>query len=610
MSIQLQEIQSIYISQNRLVEGKDYVRAEWLKKSGLARIDIPTNYNMVDSVTCYFKHYGGTTGQMPVFGGNKIHGLLWQLLENSSTDKSNKLDTYFNNQYFFNISAKEGKFKVKFNWQTKKRLISWNDVSKGGWLSCALDKTNTKISVLDCWRFNQSWHTHSGALAMKYFFLAPNIYLYPCQLLQDIPATLDANGIARTAGECGMIDSISGKFYGNVASSGSFTVENLDESGTVEDTRLHQIYRNKLVEGEDYIVGEMLKGDDNSPYISIPNFQNFNLEAHRTNTTNYTLIEGTYTQYQGTTYTAYINYINQINRTSADVTAGVFKATVAISNDVTIEKRYKVGYDALKFNGANCVRNASEPVYNGIDLRTVTKLLANANSYIVSLKGNRTYANSDEWKYTFVPCRLLRPIPRNLDAQCKSRQTGECGMIDLISGRFYGNVASSGAFSLAWDEWLKDCSIQFDANYLGWTMQYPPTITYKGRVRVANLPDELTDFGFVKLSKTQVVMGENVWSFNNWGSGTWASFDVSYGGGGGCGCSINGSSVGSQQEQVATELSCSIDLQDIIQINEIEFIAYIDQQTTHTVKFTRGFDETLNKQYLISDYDNTRIYAD
>ena len=53
-----------------------------------------------------------------------------------------------------------------------------------------------------------------------------NLNFTPCQLLRGIPASLDANGKARQAGECGMIDSISGKFYGNVAASGSFTVSN------------------------------------------------------------------------------------------------------------------------------------------------------------------------------------------------------------------------------------------------------------------------------------------------------------------------------------------------------------------------------------------------
>ncbi len=48
----------------------------------------------------------------------------------------------------------------------------------------------------------------------------------PCKLLQPIPAILDGNGIARAAGICGMWDKVSNRFYGNVASRGSFTVSN------------------------------------------------------------------------------------------------------------------------------------------------------------------------------------------------------------------------------------------------------------------------------------------------------------------------------------------------------------------------------------------------
>lgn len=37
---------------------------------------------------------------------------------------------------------------------------------------------------------------------------------------------MDANGIARQAGECGMWDKVGNQFYGNVATSGRFTVLN------------------------------------------------------------------------------------------------------------------------------------------------------------------------------------------------------------------------------------------------------------------------------------------------------------------------------------------------------------------------------------------------
>jgi hypothetical protein len=48
--------------------------------------------------------------------------------------------------------------------------------------------------------------------------------LTPCRLVRPIPATLDANGIARNADECGMYDLVNGLFDGNVANDGTFTV--------------------------------------------------------------------------------------------------------------------------------------------------------------------------------------------------------------------------------------------------------------------------------------------------------------------------------------------------------------------------------------------------
>lgn len=605
MSIQLQEIQSIFISQNRLVEGKDYKRAEWLKGDGTAII-AGVKYNLW---TNQVEMEIGSTNVTRKF---EIYyyvspSLNWTIHRNPSS----------NTQLLVIFREKQDGSHI-FETTSMPSQLELSFYQKGGYAYCLHGGTETKG-----YRLNQSsWDIDITPTIYSYNMsyireILPNgsyrSNLTPCQLLRSIPATLDANNIARTAGECGMVDSISGKFYGNVASSGSFSVEGLDESGTVEDTRLHQIYRNKLVEGKDYTLGEMLKGDDNYPYISIPNLQNFNLEAHRTTSNNHTLIEGTYTQYQGTTSTASINYISQINRSSSNVISGIFKSPVRIDNDVTIEKRYKAGYDALKFNGANCVRNANEPIYKGTDLRTVTKLIANNNSYIVSLKGNKTYANSDEWKYTFVPCQLLRSIPRNLDAQCKSRQAGECGMIDLINGRFYGNVSSSGTFSLAWDEWLKDCTIQFDAMkyYQGMPMEYPPTINYYARVEVAKLPDELTDFGFVKLSKTQIVLGENTWANSPTllGNDKWATVRVNMGGGSGGNVVINGTSL-EQQAYVSTITACTINLRGIMQINKIDFTNYADADHTYSWTFTRGVDEETNKQYLVDDFEGNKIYQD
>lgn len=65
-----------------------------------------------------------------------------------------------------------------------------------------------------------------------------------------------------------------------------------------------------------------------------------------------------------------------------------------------------------------------------------------------SCTGSISSVTTGEGVDVLVPCTLLRSIPRNLDAQCKERVAGECGMIDLISGKFYGNVANNGTFTV------------------------------------------------------------------------------------------------------------------------------------------------------------------
>ena len=64
-----------------------------------------------------------------------------------------------------------------------------------------------------------------------------NISLTPIQLTSSIPAYLASDNLPHSAGECGMWDSVSEKFYGNANTSGKFSVENeLDEYVEVDLT--------------------------------------------------------------------------------------------------------------------------------------------------------------------------------------------------------------------------------------------------------------------------------------------------------------------------------------------------------------------------------------
>lgn len=618
MELQLQEIQSIYLSQKRLVEGLDYVRAEWLKG------DIPISTSMME---------------LPINSKNFEFKRNFIQLMNSGYFVALSSNTYYS--YFITDYGDMRDLKPMI-WNRTTNEIVYTFSSRIGLgihtITCndsgVTISSTTNTASLPLYgnpqyiSFNNAFNgNNKNTIHLTSSIKVDGVVRYvPCQLLRSIPSTLDANGIARSAGECGMIDSISGKFYGNVASSGAFTVENLDESGTVEDTRLHQIYKNKLVEGTDYMIGEMLKGTggcyidtminptwndqlsattkvSRRPTVKSPTL----LDAFDANTRIGIVLGGAWYQSASTQILA----IQKVSNTNDYVVYKGFPASAEIYMSLKVTNN-AVPITSCKINGASWTNVDKKGTNIITELPNVTyKIGRDTQNGLDVLRLKNVEINS----HNFIPCKLLRPIPRNLDAQCKSRQTGECGMIDLVSGRFYGNVASSGVFSLAWDEWLKDCSIQIDMEQtLGITNYAPPTIIYKGRIDTTKLTSELTDFGYVKISNTQIVCNQQTWSFSNWGTYKWATIAVSYGGVGGCNVKVNGTDVGSQTEQVTGIFNPHIFLYDIVQLNKIDYTFYPNQSDpTYSVNliFSRGVDESIEKQYMTDNDGATyRIYAD
>lgn len=220
MNIQLQEIKNIFIK-NRLTEGVDFVRKEWLKGDGSARISIifngyreTLNYTILlessPSGLIYkaYKTISNTDAAEYAYfidSGLELtlrHGIRRN--NYSSIIHTNIDGTYEGHVY--NISLKKGNVDNKV-------IFTINGSS--------FNKDSRFDSTLD---FDVSMPIYAKAAKIS-AFNTDRYNLTPCQLLKSIPATLDANKRARSAGECGMYDSISGKFYGNVANSGTFTVE-------------------------------------------------------------------------------------------------------------------------------------------------------------------------------------------------------------------------------------------------------------------------------------------------------------------------------------------------------------------------------------------------
>lgn len=218
----------------RLVEGDDFVRAEWLCWNGAAYLDtqiIPQSGDNI-YIDCLFpSHPPYTNTGLVVANGDSsqisvVTGGAWF----NNIPKSQFLITTKNN----NASSAYTEFHS--NVTTDVRMQCFISVSVNNPPQIQLTINNTQIvgnttgdnymSVMPNAAYVIGKYNNNIGLGMgKLHNVKINSADFtPCRLLRPIPAALDANGIARNAGECGMYDTVSGKFYGNVAESGSFTV--------------------------------------------------------------------------------------------------------------------------------------------------------------------------------------------------------------------------------------------------------------------------------------------------------------------------------------------------------------------------------------------------
>lgn len=99
---------------------------------------------------------------------------------------------------------------------------------------------------------------------------------------------------------------------------------------------------------------------------------------------------------------------------------------------------------SFKVNGASWTNRSTKGSNIITELPDATYKIGSTETGLNVLKLMNVKIND----HNFIPCKLKCSIPRNLDAQYKERHAGECGMVDLISGKFYGNVANSGTFTV------------------------------------------------------------------------------------------------------------------------------------------------------------------
>ena len=241
--------------------------------------------------------------------------------------------------------------------------------------------------------------------------------LIPCTLTMDLPASMDANNIARTKGTSGMWDLVSDRFYGNVANSGTFKAVNLAEG---VDYEVHQ-----------WLITENSGGD---LMMSLPlNTYDFSFKRRilELDGNCYHFLQG---QGNALQYYTSTTHILRVHKDGATTFTSI--AQTSFGDDIEI----KSTNDSLTFNGE------SVPIPDSYF--TYLRFKKSGAGTIMKISTSSIYVDGIE---RYIPVKLLKSIPSKYDANGIARQAGECGMYDTVNDVFYGNVASSGSFTVSDD---------------------------------------------------------------------------------------------------------------------------------------------------------------
>lgn len=336
---------------------------------------------------------------------------------------------YVVNQYIMQLQERNGNgntvHNITYSWNTSNivTLDFQNKVARLGNNSFNIDGSNYKFDGFH----SEMWQNPRTVGKIK---ISDELHLVPCKLLKPVPKWLDANGIRRQIGECGMIDLVSGKFYGNVNSVGTFTVENYYErkewlqgrNGAYIDTRYVPI------PSEDSFKFKI----NNNGFWKNPN----NDDPHVFGTYSPRIRFGTFASSPENRY--FFQYSNVVVGSAPYFTSPDYMQEVTLLNDGTKTK---------------CIANGIENEYE----TTITEQFNNSiwlyainNAPSKYFHGDIAYFKitdtSSNTKMNLIPCTLTMDLPASMDANNIARTKGTSGMWDLVSDRFYGNVANSGTF--------------------------------------------------------------------------------------------------------------------------------------------------------------------
>ena len=159
----------------------------------------------------FYSTSGGWKGNMLTWG--ETNGIADKILLRISTSNGNN---------YINLGAQN--VDVVHTIKVVDGRCYFDDVDKGVCPGYSIYNYDKPFLLFNGYNVNTITESNASNASISKFSIDGYCNLIPCRLLRPIPATLDGNGIARNAGECGMYNSVNGLFYGNVNNSGNFTV--------------------------------------------------------------------------------------------------------------------------------------------------------------------------------------------------------------------------------------------------------------------------------------------------------------------------------------------------------------------------------------------------
>lgn len=232
----------------------------------------------------------------------------------------------------------------------------------------------------------------------------------------------------------------------------SLVLQEISRQYIVTNNGLEQVYQNRLIEGVDYERWDWLVGDGEAYYNATCNFTYGRFDFGNIKFIDTTDKVGMFMYFMHSNNWAkvYLKYNSSgalrfaWQGGATDVAANIKDGTLVVTS---------------KNNGTA----SGNAIYNGQIINNSTNININSGwyfSYIGNVSGKvsapkgvgiskieYSLRNTGYVQYTRTPVKLLAPCPANLSSTGKPYPIGECGMIDNISGKFYGN-SGSGSFSV------------------------------------------------------------------------------------------------------------------------------------------------------------------